>query len=140
MQQHANLKKKDYVAISSISWFNEEWSETDFPPWEPSLSRNAIPTPGIPRQFYFECRSQSHLLKDKRLNKYWAVWIVTCMKDVHTRVSIEWWTSIDGLSKCVLMYQHRNRRYFENRSMQTSSMLEKYHKCRSVTLPWSKKV
>ena len=29
--------KKKYVAISSFSWFNEEWTETDFPPWEPAM-------------------------------------------------------------------------------------------------------
>ena len=87
------IKKKDYVAISSFSWFNEEWD------WFPALGALTFPqcySHTIPRKFYLECRSQSQLLKDKRLNKYWAVWIVTCKKDVHTRVSIERWIVLMG--------------------------------------------
>ena len=139
MQQNANLRKRlccNFLLFMILWRMNRDWF--------PALGALTFPqcyshTRCNTQTIYLECRSQSQLLKDKRLNNYWSVWIVTCMKDVHTRVSIERWTSIDGLPKCVCMYQHRNLRYFENRSMQTSSMLEKYHKCRSVTLPWSKR-
>ena len=60
--------KKEYVAIFSFSWFNEEWTGTDFPPWEPSLSRNAIPTPGvIPRQFIWNAEVKVSFWKTKDL-------------------------------------------------------------------------